>query len=67
DKPNFAATADRHGCDHTTLSRRIHRVTSSKTDVYDSMRLLDAAQSKALIKYINDLTERGLPSTILIL
>lgn len=64
DKPNFTATADKHRCDRSTLSRRFHRVTSSKADGYDSMRLLDAAQSKALIKYINDLTERGLPPTI---
>ena len=63
DKPNISATAKKHGCDRTTLSRRFRNVTKSKESANDSMRLLDHVQSKALIKYINDLTKRGLPPT----
>ncbi|OCK91566.1 uncharacterized protein K441DRAFT_664508 [Cenococcum geophilum 1.58] len=61
DKPNISATAKKHGCDRTTLSKRFCNVTKSKESANDLMRLLDSVQSKALIKYINDLTERGLP------
>ena len=64
DKPNFTATAKKYGCDRMTLSRRFHRVTTSKAEGYDSLRLLNSTQSKALIKYINDLTEHSLPLTI---
>ena len=63
DKPNIQATAKKHGVDRTTLSRRWRCVHRSKEDGYDSQRLLNSAQSEALIKYINDLTERGLSPT----
>ena len=62
-KPNISATAKKHGCDRTTLSKRFHNITKSKESANNLMRLLDHIQSKALIKYINDLTERGLPPT----
>ena len=63
DEPNIQATANKHKYSRTTLSKRFRNVTRSKEAGYNSMRLLDAVQSKALIKYINDLTERGLPPT----
>ena len=61
DKPNISATAKKHGCDRMTLSKRFRNVTKSKESANDLMRLLNSVQLKALIKYINDLTERGLP------
>ena len=64
DKPNVSATADKHKVERSTLSRRWNKVTRSREDGYDSMRFLSTIQSKALIKYINDLTERGLPPTV---
>ena len=63
DKPNIQATANKFNIDRTTLSRHWRGVQRSKEDGYDSQRLIDTAQSQALIKYINDLTERGLPPT----
>src|SRR5688572_9353943 len=55
--------ANKYGVARSTLSRRLRNVTQSRDEGYDSQRLLTAAQSAALIKYINELTERGLPPT----
>jgi len=66
DKPNITATAKEHGCNRTTLSKRFRNVTGSRATAHDSMRLLNQVQSKVLIQYINDLTERGLPPTVAI-
>jgi len=63
DKPNIQATANKYSIDRTTLSRHWRGVQGSKEDGYNSQRLLDTAQSQALIKYINDVSERGLPPT----
>ena len=63
EKPNILQTAKKHNVDRTTLSRRWNNVTGSKQAGYDAQRLLTAAQSNSLKKYINDLTERGLPPT----
>jgi hypothetical protein len=62
DRPNISATARKHKVDRSKLSRRWNGVTQ-KDDAYDNQRLLSTAQSTALIKYINDLTERGLSPT----
>jgi len=64
DKPNISATADKHKVKRSTLSRRWNKVTRSREDGYNLMRFLSTIQSKALIKYINDLTERGLPPIV---
>jgi hypothetical protein len=66
DPPNITAVAKKYGCDRITLSRRFWQVTVSKNTAYNNQKLLDDIQSKALIKYINDLTERGLPPTVAI-
>jgi hypothetical protein len=63
---NITATAKMHKINRSTLSRRWNKVTRSKEESYDLMRFLNTIQSKALIKYINDLTERGLPPTVAI-
>ena len=62
--PNITAIAKRHKVERSTLSRRWNKVTCSREEGYDAQRLLNTIQSKALIKYINDLTERGLPPTV---
>jgi hypothetical protein len=64
DTPNITAVAKKHGCNRTTLSRRFRKVTVSKHAAYNKQKFLDDIQSKSLIKYINDLTERGLPPTV---
>ena len=63
DRPNYTKVAKQFSVDRTTLSRRYRNVTKSYSDARDNKRFLSDAQSKALIKYINDLTERGLPPT----
>jgi len=63
DKPNIQATADKYRVNRLTLSRRFNKVTTSRENAYDQQRVLNNIQSKELIKYINELTKRGLPST----
>jgi hypothetical protein len=63
EKKNFQATATKHGLHRTTLSKRFHGKTGSKADGYNSQQILTPGQTKALIKYINNLTERGLAPT----
>jgi Tc5 transposase DNA-binding domain len=63
EEPNILQTAKKHKINRTTLSRRWNHVTGSKQSGYDAQRLLTTAQSNSLKKYINDLTERGLPPT----
>jgi hypothetical protein len=66
DKPRFSEVAIKYKVDRTRLSKRYHRIHQSREDGYENQRLLDAAQSQALIKLIRELTERGLPPTVAI-
>jgi len=61
--PNYAAVAEKYGCDRSTLSRRHRGITGSKTDARSSKSLLSMQQQKDLVNYINRLTARGLPPT----
>ncbi|KAF2809142.1 uncharacterized protein BDZ99DRAFT_463947 [Mytilinidion resinicola] len=61
---NIAKVARGHGIIRSTLSRRYHGKTVSRSDAHENQRNLDAAQSAALLSYIKSLTERGLPPTI---
>ena len=63
DQPNISATAKCYNVNRSTLSKRFNGVQQSKEEGYELQRLLSNAQSNALIKYINTLTERGLPPT----
>jgi hypothetical protein len=67
EKPNILQTAKKHNVHRTTLLRRWNNVTGSKRAGYDVQRLLTTAQSNSLINYINDLTERALPPTNIII
>jgi hypothetical protein len=66
-KPNYTQTAKEYCVDRTTLSRRHRNITSSRADGYDSLSFLTKEQSKVLVNYINDLTNRGLPPTVAML
>ncbi|KAF2801925.1 uncharacterized protein BDZ99DRAFT_211304, partial [Mytilinidion resinicola] len=55
--------ATEHGVNRSTLSKRHRGKTTSKENSYNSQQLLKPGQTRALIKYINDLSERGLPPT----
>ncbi|OCK95457.1 uncharacterized protein K441DRAFT_556705, partial [Cenococcum geophilum 1.58] len=56
DKPNYTKVAKRFSVDRTTLSRRYRNVTKLYADARDNK-----PSEVTLIKYINDLTKRGLP------
>jgi hypothetical protein len=61
EKPNISLVARTYGVDQSNLSRRYRGVTGSKEAQYNNQRLLSKEQSRELVKYINKLTERGLP------
>jgi len=61
--PNITATAKKHGCNQSTLSKRYNGIHSSRQAGYNSQCLLTPAQLKALIKYVNQLTKHSLPPT----
>lgn len=61
--PNISLVARTYGVNQSNLSKRYRGVTGSKEAQYNNQRLLSKEQSRELIKYINLLTERGLPPT----
>jgi hypothetical protein len=63
EKPNISLVARTYGVDRSNLSKRFRGITGSKEVQYNNQRLLSKEQSRALINWINQLTERGLPPT----
>jgi transcriptional regulator with XRE-family HTH domain len=61
--PNISKTAEKYGVERSRLSRYWNGISKKKDLAYENQRLLTIAQSNALISYINELTERGLPPT----
>jgi transposase-like protein len=66
DTKNISATAKLFNVDRSTLSRRWNGVTNRALVSHKNSRFLNDAQEKELIKYINKLTEKGIPLTVLI-
>jgi hypothetical protein len=66
DVKNISAVAKLHRVDRSTLSRRFHGVTNPATVYHESRQLLNRQQEKDLIKYINELIEKGIPLTLII-
>jgi hypothetical protein len=63
-RPNIAATAKKWQVDRTTLSRRFRGETGSNEEANSNSRQnLTATQEETLVKYINKLSDRGLPPT----
>ena len=61
---NYAETAKKWNIDRSTLSRRHRGVTGSKDDQYSyAVKALTNEQENVLVRYINDLSARGLPPT----
>ncbi|KAI9046208.1 transposase [Aspergillus affinis] len=58
---NYNKIAKKHGVHRSTLSRRHHGLQGSRQDQYENQQILNSQQYKELIKWINNLTERGLP------
>ena len=63
DKPNISKAARKYKIERSKLSRHWNGISHTKDLAYENHRLLSNVQLTALIKYINDLTERGLPPT----
>jgi hypothetical protein len=63
EKPNISLVARTYSVNHSSLSRRFHGISGSKEAQYNKQQLLSKEQSRALIKWINQLTKRGLPPT----
>jgi hypothetical protein len=61
EKINYTKIAKKHGVDQSTLSRRHRGIQGSHQHQYENQRILNNQQSKELIKWIKNLTERGLP------
>ncbi|OCK73145.1 hypothetical protein K432DRAFT_313589 [Lepidopterella palustris CBS 459.81] len=64
EKPGLSAALIRHEVNRSTLSRRFNRETTSRADGYNGQRLVDTAQSGALLVYIKDLTVQVRPSIV---
>jgi hypothetical protein len=62
DRPNYKATAEKHGVDRNTLSRR-HKKQTEPTAIahLNAQGRLTAIQEEALISWIDVLTKRKLP------
>jgi hypothetical protein len=58
---NYTQVAKKYSVDRSTLSKRHRGVQRSRSYQYENQQVLNNEQSKTLIKWINDLTERGLP------
>ncbi|KAF1938265.1 hypothetical protein EJ02DRAFT_458019 [Clathrospora elynae] len=59
----YQATADIYGMSRTTLSRRHWQVQGSREGQAINLQLLSPHQEEEFVKYIIELTERGLPPT----
>jgi hypothetical protein len=61
--PNYAQIAREFKCNRSTLSRRHRGVTRAQEDLHESQQLLSHHQEIELVKYINRLSEKGIPPT----
>lgn len=61
ERVNYTKIAEVYDVDRTTLSKRHRGVQQSRGAQYESQRILNNQQSAQLTKWINNLTERGLP------
>ena len=64
DKKNISKVANLHGVDRSTLSRRFNGVTNPAKVKHQKQQLLTPQQEKDLVRYINQLTEIGIPPTV---
>jgi hypothetical protein len=55
--------SEKHGVDRSTLGRRWRRVTASRDEGYSKQQALRPQQELELVRYIEQLTKRGLPPT----
>jgi hypothetical protein len=61
---DFSAAAKHHGCDRTSVSKRIRGLTKTRKEADSFYRqCLTNTQEEVLIRLINRLTDRGMPPT----
>ena len=65
DTKNISAIAALHGVQRSTLSRRFRQVTTSAQVKHQKQQFLQPQQELDLVQYINELTEKGIPPTTL--
>jgi hypothetical protein len=63
ERPNYTEVAKTYGVHRSTLSKRHRGVQQSREAQYEAQSNLNHQQSKQLIQWIDELTERGLPPT----
>jgi hypothetical protein len=63
EKPNYTQVAKNFGVECSTLSRCHRGVQGSYAEKVDNSRLLNATQESELIKYLDNLCAKGLPSS----
>jgi hypothetical protein len=61
--PRIAQTAKKYGVNRSTLSRRFHGITKPKAEAIEQQSLLTQQQQSTLVKYINTLSDDGIPPT----
>jgi len=59
----ISEAARKHGLNRSTLSRRYHRKTASRTECIENSRLLGDIEEREIVKHIHKLTSLGLPPT----
>ena len=64
DGKNISTVTKLHRVDRSTLSRRWNGVTNLAKVYHQSRQLLNPQQEKDLVRYISQLTEKGLPPTL---
>ncbi len=63
ESPNYTATATKFNINRSTLSRRHRGIIAFVKESKQTTSILSNQQEKELIRYINKLTERGIPSS----
>ena len=60
---NYTQIAKTHGVVRSTLTRRHQGVSASRATRYEHQQAIHPQQERELLRYINQLTRRGLPPT----
>ena len=63
EKLRYRQIAKEYGCDRTTLARRHQGVRASRRTKAENQQALHPQQEQELLRYIRQLTDRGLPPT----
>ncbi len=62
--PNISEAAKKYNCNRSNLSKRWRGKTGSIQELHEKQSHLSYPQQRILVKYINELSERGTPPTL---